>query len=62
MCSVVFRWTQPQRDMCWLHRLLHDCEQVLTQLAQVHFIAQRGAERLQRSWPHHTCDGRSDDQ
>ena len=30
---------QPQRDMCRLHRLLHDVEQLLTQLAQVYLIA-----------------------
>ena len=30
--------------MCWLHRLLNDVEQVLTQLLQVHFLAQGGAE------------------
>jgi len=39
MCSVVFRWTQPQRDMRGLHRLLNGCYQVLAQLAQVYFIA-----------------------
>ena len=32
--------------MGWLHRLLHDSEQVLAQLAQIHFIAQRCTERL----------------
>src|SRR5579884_696361 len=40
------RLGQPQRDMYWLHRLLHDDEQVLTQLVQVKFTAQAGAERL----------------
>ena len=35
---------QPQRDMRWLHRLLHDSNQLLTQLVQVHLIAQRGTE------------------
>src|SRR6266550_4757547 len=30
--------------MCWLHSLLNDCYELLTQLAQVHFISQRGTE------------------
>jgi hypothetical protein len=42
----VFSWAQPKQDMCRLHRLLHDREQVLAQLAQVQFIAQRCAEGL----------------
>ena len=33
--------------MCRLHRLLNDGEQLLAQLVQVHFLAQRCAERLQ---------------
>ena len=32
--------------MCWLHGFLDNAKQVLTQLAQVHFAAQRCAERL----------------
>src|SRR2546425_1047536 len=34
--------------MYWLHRLLHDLEQVLTQLAQIHFVTECCAERFQR--------------
>src|SRR5713226_3881175 len=40
--SILFRWTQPERDMCWLHRLLHHGQQVIVQLVQVHLLAQRG--------------------
>src|SRR6266487_6786803 len=40
----LFKRTQPQRNMRWLHRLLHHCYQVLAQLVQVNFIAQRGTE------------------
>src|SRR6266566_4149783 len=36
----LFRRTQPQRNMRWLHRLHHHCYQVLAQLVQVNFIAQ----------------------
>jgi hypothetical protein len=32
--------TQPQRDMRWLHRLLHHHSQFLPQLLQVHLMAQ----------------------
>ena len=32
--------------MCGLHGFLHNAQQVLPQLAQVHFAAQRGAEHL----------------
>ncbi len=39
--SVLLRWAQPERDMCWLHRLLHDGQQVIVQLVQVHLLAQR---------------------
>ena len=34
--------------MRWLHGLLDDCDQVLTQLAQVHFVAQCGTECSER--------------
>src|SRR5216683_6379482 len=37
-------WTQPQRDMLWLHRLLYDHQQLLAQLVQVHLLAQRCTE------------------
>ncbi len=37
--SVPFNWTQPERDMRGLHRILNDVEQVLTQLAQVYLTA-----------------------
>jgi hypothetical protein len=30
---------QPQRDMRGLHRLLHNCQQMLIQLVQIDFIA-----------------------
>src|SRR6266699_6511647 len=39
-----FRWTQPERDMGWLHRLLHHRQQALAQLVQVHLVAQGGTE------------------
>src|SRR6266404_5252270 len=39
-----FRWTQPQGDVCRLHRLLYDRQQLLAQLVQVHLLAQRRAE------------------
>src|SRR6266699_4145157 len=42
--SVVFRWTQPERDMRWLYGLLDHCYQVLAQLVQIHLLAQGGAE------------------
>src|SRR5258706_110971 len=45
-CSV-FGFAQPQRGMCWLHGLFNDVEQVLTQLAQVYFIAKCCAEGFQ---------------
>ena len=48
MCFMVFQWTQPQRDVCGLHRLLHDSQQLLAQLVQVHFLAQGGAEGCHR--------------
>ena len=35
--------------MRWLHRLLNDCDELLTQLAQVHFIAQRYAKSFERT-------------
>jgi len=35
---------QPERDVRWLHGLLHSCEQVVAQLLQVYLIAQRGAK------------------
>src|SRR5215471_18888320 len=38
------RWTQPERDVGWLHRLLHHRQQALAQLVQVHFLPQGGAE------------------
>src|SRR5437879_8850648 len=47
MFCCLFGWAQPQRDMRWLHGLLNDVEQVLTQLAQVYFIAKCCAEGLQ---------------
>ena len=40
------RLAQPERDKCWLHRLLYDCYELLAQRGQVHLIAQRGAEGL----------------
>src|SRR5438874_2488149 len=46
--SVRCRWAQPERDMTGLHRFIDDREQILAQLAQVNFIPQRCAERLQR--------------
>src|SRR5258706_11911298 len=49
-CSL-FGWAQPQRDVRWLHGLLNDVEQVLTQLAQVYFLAKCCAEGFQ-------CPGR----
>src|SRR5437868_10557473 len=49
LCSVVCRWTHPQRDKGRLHRLLHDCDELLTQLAQVHFIAQRYVKSFERT-------------
>src|SRR6266568_1730741 len=39
---------QPQRDKSRLHRLLHDGQQLLAQLLQVHFLAQGGAESCHR--------------
>ena len=39
LCAGLFRWAQPERDMCRLHGFLNDVEQVLTQLIQVHLIA-----------------------
>ncbi len=44
MCSFVFRWTQPQRDMRGLHRLLHDAQQPFTQHLQVYLLAQSCTE------------------
>src|SRR5260221_11400232 len=44
MYSVMCRWTQPQRDMRGLHRLLHHGQQLLAQLVQVHLLPQGGAE------------------
>lgn len=38
---------QPQRHMRWLHRLLHHCYQLLAELVEIDFAAQRGVERLQ---------------
>jgi hypothetical protein len=46
---VWFVLAQPQRDMCWLHRLLDHREEVLAQLRQVHLAAQRGAESRHRA-------------
>ena len=43
--SVVFRRTQPERNMRGLHRLLHHGQQVPAQLLQVDFLAQGSAER-----------------
>lgn len=37
---VGFRWTQPQRDMCWLHGLLHDGQQPFAQRIQLYLLAQ----------------------
>ena len=50
-----FAWTfrrgpwcaQPERDMRGLHRLLHDCHQVLAQRVEVHLTALPGAKRIQ---------------
>src|SRR5437868_14212789 len=42
--SVWCRWAQPERNLGGLHRLLDDCHQLLSQLVQVHFLAQGGAE------------------
>src|SRR6266699_1718937 len=39
-----FRWAQPQGDMGGQHGLLNDCQQLLTQLIQVDFLAQGGTE------------------
>ena len=44
VCSGLVSWAQPQRDMGGLHRLLDHCYQFLTQLIQVHLMAQRGTE------------------
>lgn len=49
MFPIVFRWTQPERDVRWLHGLLHDCYQLPVQVIQVHLIAQCRAERCQRA-------------
>ena len=48
MFSVMFRWTQPERDMRWLHRLLYHRYQMHPQLVQVHFLTQGGTESRQR--------------
>src|SRR6266699_2029221 len=39
--------TQPERDVRWLHRLLHHGHQLFTQLIQVKLMAQRGTESLE---------------
>src|SRR6266567_7365882 len=44
-----FSWTQPQRDMGGLHRLLHHGHQLLARLSQVKLIAQRSTEGLDDS-------------
>ncbi len=49
MFSVVFRWTQPQRDIRGLHGLLHHRDQVLAQLRQIDLITQGGTEGRHRA-------------
>src|SRR2546421_161934 len=48
LVCVMFRWAQPERDMCRLHRLLYDGQQVFAQLVQVHFVMQGGTESCHR--------------
>src|SRR5947199_9441096 len=48
MVFMVCWWTQPQGDVHRLHRLLHDCYQVVAQGCQIHLIPQCSAESLQR--------------
>ncbi len=40
----LFRFAQPERDMRWLHRLLHHGQQLIVQLVQVHLLAQCSTE------------------
>jgi hypothetical protein len=47
MFFVVRRWAQPQRDVCWLHRLLNNCNELFAQLIQVYFHAQCRTESCQ---------------
>src|SRR5215469_7998900 len=48
LCSVLFRWTQPQRDMHWLHGFLDNRYELLAQLVEIDLIAQCRAESCQR--------------
>src|SRR6266702_1512163 len=42
--SALLGWAYPERDMGWLHRLLDDGQQLLTQGAHIHLGAQRGTK------------------
>ncbi len=44
---MAFGCAQPQRDQCWLHRLLSRRHESLAQLRQINLIAQRLAESCQ---------------
>ena len=45
--ALLVRLAQPERHMRRLHRLLHDGEQLLTELLWVYLLAQRGTEGRQ---------------
>ncbi len=41
-------WLQPERSVAWLHRLTEDGEQAGREGTDIDFVAQPGAERLDR--------------
>src|SRR5262249_46160585 len=49
--AASFFWlglTQPERDMGWLHCLLHHCQHLLSQRVQVHLAPEGCVEVLKR--------------
>src|SRR5258706_12546436 len=46
---LAFAWTQPEPGVRWLHRLLHDGEQMLAQLLQIDLAPQCGSECSKRT-------------